>query len=105
MRGSRRCWWIYPVWLLFAASLAGSVLAVAADVLAEAEAAVRKAERAVKRAEDQRALWTSAQDALRKARRALNEGNSATALEQAGIAEKQSELGIAQKSYPLFHER
>ena len=67
-----------------------------------AEAAVAEAEAAVKRADAQRALWTSAEEALRKARRALREGNSAMAVEQARIAQKHSELGIAQKSYPLF---
>lgn len=69
---------------------------------AVAETAVADAEAAVQRADAQRALWTSAQDALRKARRALQEGNTAMAVEQARIAQKQSELGIAQKSYPLF---
>ena len=75
--------------------------AVTADALV-AETAVADAEAAVQRADAQRALWTSAQDALRKARRALQEGNTAMAVEQARIAQKQSELGIAQKSYPLF---
>ena len=69
---------------------------------AVAETAVADAEAAVQRANAQRALWTSAQDALRKARRALQEGNTAMAIEQARIAQQHSELGIAQKSYPLF---
>ncbi len=99
---SKRCWWVYTVWLLFASVPVG---AIAADSLAEAQAEVRKAELAVKHAEAQHALWTSAQEALRRARQALSESNAALALEQARIAQKQSELGIAQKSYPLFHER
>lgn len=69
---------------------------------AVAETAVADAEAAVQRADVLRALWTSAQDALRKARRALQEGNTAMAIEQARITQKHSELGIAQKSYPLF---
>ena len=68
----------------------------------EAEAAVAQAQAAVKLAADQRALWTSAEEALRKARRALQEGNTAMAVELARFAQKQSELGIAQKGYPLF---
>lgn len=74
---------------------AGSAEAlVAATAVSEAEAAVQQAEALC-------ALWTSAQDALRNARRALQEGNTAMAIDQARIARKQSELGIAQKSYPL----
>ncbi|MEO8164374.1 MAG: hypothetical protein ABI619_03165 [Betaproteobacteria bacterium] len=73
--------------------------------MSEAAAAVRKAELAVQRAQAQRALWTSAEEALRKARRALGDGDAPGAIDQALIAQKQSELGIAQKSYPLFHER
>ena len=49
-----------------------------------------------------RALWTSAEEALRRARRALQEGNTAMAIEQARIAQEHAELGIAQKNYPLF---
>jgi hypothetical protein len=69
---------------------------------AAAASAVAAAETAVKRADARHALWTSAEDALRKARRALQEGNIATALEQARVAQTQSELGIAQTGYPLF---
>jgi len=69
---------------------------------AVAEAAVAEAEAAVKLAEAQRALWTSAEKALRKAHSALREGNTTMAVEYARIARKHSELGIAQKSYPLF---
>ena len=67
-----------------------------------AAAAVEEAEAVMKQANAQRALWTSAEDALRRARRALQEGNAAVAIEQALLARKQAQLGIAQKSYPLF---
>jgi hypothetical protein len=67
-----------------------------------AEAAVAEAQAAVARAATQRALWTSAEEALQKARRALREKNFATAVEQARVASMHSELGIAQKNYPLF---
>lgn len=69
---------------------------------AVAEAAVAEAEAAVKLAQAQGALWTSAEEALRKARGGLREGNTAMAVEHARIARKHSELGVAQKSYPLF---
>ena len=67
-----------------------------------AAAAVEEAEAVMKHANAERALWTSAEDAMRRARRALKDGNAAVAIEQALLARKQAELGIAQKSYPLF---
>ena len=67
-----------------------------------AAATVEEAEAAMKQANAERALWTSAEDAMRRARRALQEGNAAVAIKQALFARKQAELGIAQKSYPLF---
>jgi hypothetical protein len=69
---------------------------------APAAAALAAAEAAVKEADARHALWTSAEDALRKARRALQAGDGARAIDQARIAQKQAELGIAQKGYPLF---
>ncbi|CAN0373054.1 unnamed protein product, partial [Phaeothamnion confervicola] len=68
----------------------------------EAQVAVAAAQTAVERAAAENALWTSAEDALRKARRALQDGAPELAVEQARIAQKHSELGIAQKDYPLF---
>lgn len=67
-----------------------------------AEAAIARAHAAVKLAADRRALWTSAKEALRKARRAPREGIAAMALELTRFAQKQSEPGIAQQDYPLF---
>lgn len=67
-----------------------------------AEAAIAEAQAAVERAAAEHALWTSAQDALRRAQSALQNGNASLAIEQAHVAQKHSELGIAQKSYPLF---
>ena len=67
-----------------------------------AAAAVEEAEAVMNEANAERALWTSAEDAMRRARRALQEGNTTVAIEQAHLARKQAELGIAQKSYPLF---
>jgi hypothetical protein len=67
-----------------------------------AAAAGPEAQAADERAAAENALWTSADTALRRAHRALQEGDAASAIEQAHIAQKQAELGIAQKSYPLF---
>lgn len=90
--------WILAVLITFPA------IAVASEKpgASGAELAIAEAEAAVTEAGTRRALWTSAEDALRRARRALQEGDAAMAIEQARIAQKQSELGIAQKDYPLF---
>ena len=47
-------------------------------------------------------LWTSAEEALRSARRAFEDGDLATALAQARVAKEHAELAIAQKRYPPF---
>lgn len=96
MRDLKR--WMVAVLIAFPA------IAVASEKpdASSAEVAIAEAEAAVKQVSARRALWTSAEDALRRARRALQEGNVAMAIEQARIAQKQSELGIAQKDYPLF---
>jgi hypothetical protein len=99
MRGIER----WMLWLPMAPSIIGVALASASPVTPDAaEAAIADAEASVRLAETARALWTSAEDALRKARSALREGDATMAVEQARIARKQSELGITQKSYPLF---
>jgi hypothetical protein len=99
MRGFKRWMLVTPIALSVIGIAVANGNPVAAD---EAEAAVADAQAWVKQAQAERALWTSAEDALRKARHALQEGDRAMAVEQARIAQKQAELGIAQKSYPLF---
>jgi hypothetical protein len=101
MRGFKRWMLVAPIALSMIGMAVANENPVAPDA-SMAEAAVAEAEAAVKRADAQRALWTSAEDALRRARLALRGGNPAMAVEQAHIAQKHSELGIAQKSYPLF---
>jgi len=64
--------------------------------------AIAQAERAVRRAEAQRMLWTTADEALRGARRAFEVGDLATAVAQARIAREHAELAMAQKGYPPF---
>jgi len=101
MRGKQMCGlkrWILAVLIAFPAIAFPSEKPDASS----AEAVIAEAEAAVKLAGNRRALWTSAEDALRRARRALQEGNAAIAIEQARIAQKQCELGIAQQDYPLF---
>ncbi len=77
-------------------------VACAEEIPHAAEAAIDEAQAAVERAAAEHALWTSAEDALRRARSALQDGNAPLAIDLARIAQKHSELGIAQKSYPLF---
>lgn len=101
MRRFKRWMLVFPMALsIFAAAVANA--GPAAPDASTAAAAIAEAEAAVRQAQAERALWTSAEDALRKARRALQEGDTAMAVEQARIAQKHSELGIAQKSYPLL---
>ena len=77
----------------------GSAQGINADV---ARAAIVQAERAVRHAEAQRMLWTTAEEALRGARRAFEDGDLAAAVAQARIAREHADLAIAQKRYPLF---
>ncbi len=99
MGGFRRWMLVLPVVVSLAGPAGADDEPPAPDAAA---AAVARAEASVRQASGERALWTSAEDALRKARRALQDGNLAAAIEQAHIAQKQAELGIAQKSYPQF---
>jgi hypothetical protein len=66
-----------------------------------AKAALLEAEAAVSRAADLRALWTTAVEALERARAAYARGDFASAREEANAARKFAELGIAQREYPL----
>ena len=67
-----------------------------------ARAAIAQADRAVGRADTLRMLWTTAEEALRGARRAFEDGDYAGAVAQARVAKKYAELAIAQKRYPPF---
>ena len=67
-----------------------------------AGAAIALADRAVRRAQAQRVLWTTAEEALRGARRAMEAGDNAAAVAQARIAKEHAELALAQKRYPPF---
>jgi len=95
---------IVAVFGIAAPAWASGVAAGAAQTLdAEvARTAIAQAERAVSRAAAQRMLWTTADEALRSARRAFEDGDLAAALAQARVAKEHSELAIAQKRYPPF---
>jgi hypothetical protein len=67
-----------------------------------ARAAIAQAERSVRRAEEKRMLWTTAEEALRSARRAFDDGDLAASVAQARIAKEHAELAVVQKRYPPF---
>ena len=70
----------------------------------QAQAALQRADEAVRRAWTERALWTTAQEALEQARTAAAGGDYRAAVAAAGVAVEQAELGIAQSKYPGFHD-
>jgi protein-disulfide isomerase-like protein with CxxC motif len=79
--------------------VAGSAQALDAKV---ARAAILEAERSVRRAHGKRMLWTTAEEALRSARRAFEDGDLAAALAQAKLAKDHAELAMAQRRYPPY---
>jgi hypothetical protein len=71
-----------------------------AKLTPQAEQALAKAERDVKSAAEQRSLWTTADEAIKRAREAAQEGRSDDLLKYAAIASVQARLGIDQTRYP-----
>jgi len=67
----------------------------------EARQALAKAEADVKEVKAQKALWTTAEDALKKAQEAAAKGDSAATLKFSKTASEHARLGLMQKSYPL----
>ncbi|GAO37532.1 hypothetical protein SCT_2962 [Sulfuricella sp. T08] len=67
----------------------------------EARQALTKAEADVKEAKTQKALWTTAEDALKKAQEAAAKGDSVATLKFSKTASEHARLGLTQKSYPL----
>lgn len=90
--------------LLSTAMLAiGSVNAMANDAPAlsdEAKQALAKAETDVKEAQAKDALWTTAQDALKKAKEAAGKGDNGEVIKESLKASEHAQLGIKQLSYP-----
>ena len=72
-----------------------------ASLSEEAKAALAKAEADVKEAQSKKALWTTAQDALKAAKAAAEKNDSATVIKNANKASEHAKLGIAQTQYPL----
>jgi murein lipoprotein len=66
----------------------------------EARQALAKAEADVKEAKSQKSLWTTAEDALKKAQEAAAKNDSAATLKYSKVASEQAGLGLAQKGYP-----
>ncbi len=67
----------------------------------EARQALAKAEADVKEAKAQKSLWTTAEDALKKAKEAAAKGDSAATLKFSKTASEHARMGLTQKSYPL----
>lgn len=66
----------------------------------EARQALGKAEADIKEAKAQKALWTTAEAALKKAQEAAAKGDSAATLKFSRTASEQARLGLEQKNYP-----
>ncbi|PWB59071.1 MAG: hypothetical protein C3F18_01265 [Nitrosomonadales bacterium] len=67
----------------------------------EAKQALAQAEADVKAAQEKKALWTTAQDALKQAKEAAKNNDSAAVINIAKQASEYAKLGIAQTQYPL----
>jgi 4'-phosphopantetheinyl transferase EntD len=68
----------------------------------EAQAAVHEAESAVQNAREHKALWTTAEEALKRAREALSRRDYAAARAAAERATQQARLGLKQTGYADF---
>jgi flagellar biosynthesis regulator FlaF len=68
----------------------------------QAGAAVAEARLAIEAAAQKRALWTSAQEALKRAEDALFQHDYAAAVWFAQFAAEQARLGVEQLGYPDF---
>jgi murein lipoprotein len=68
----------------------------------EAKAALAKAEADVKAADAKKALWTTAQDALKAAKDAAAKGDSAATIKNAKVASDHAKMGTDQKAYPVM---
>lgn len=66
----------------------------------EAKQALANAEADIKKAKAEYALWTTAEDALKKAQEAAKAGDSAAVLKLSAQASKLSKLGLEQTKYP-----
>lgn len=67
---------------------------------AEAKTALAAAQADAKAAKAKNALWTTADEALKAAQKAAEEGDSTTVLKQSAIAQAHVKLGLEQLNYP-----
>jgi hypothetical protein len=74
----------------------------APPVCEEARVTLGTAQAAVRAAAAKRALWTTAEDAMRLAQAAFLRGEYREAMRAAQTAAEQAQLGIAQTQYPMF---
>jgi len=72
-----------------------------AQLTEEAKQALAKAEADIKEAQAKKALWTTAQDALKQAKAAAEANDSAAVIKHAKEASEFARLGIAQTQYPM----
>ncbi len=84
-------------WLLLAGV---GKLAAAPPLSPAAEQALAKARADVQSAVVHKSLWTTAEEALKKAQEAAAKGDSNEVLKQSAIASEQALLGIEQTRYP-----
>lgn len=66
----------------------------------EAKQALAQAEADIKAAQEKKGLWTTTQDALKKAKEAAKKNDSAAVIKYAKEASEYAKLGIAQTQYP-----
>lgn len=72
---------------------------------AEATTALSKAEADVKGAKSSKALWTNADDALKKAKEAAEKGDSAAVIKESQKASSFAAMGMQQLSYPSTEKK
>lgn len=71
-----------------------------AQLTEEANQALAQAEADVKAAQEKKALWTTAQEALKQAKEAAKKNDSAAVIQFSKKASEHARLGIAQTQYP-----
>lgn len=70
----------------------------------EAKATLAQAEADVKGAKAKKALWTTAEDALKKAQEAANEFDSKAVIKHAKTASDHVRMGLEQAKYPMTNK-
>jgi hypothetical protein len=71
------------------------------ELTEDAKTALAQAQADVKAAKAKKALWTTSDEALKKAESATAEFDSKAVIKNAKVASEQAKLGIEQTSYPV----